>query len=229
MVYDFDFERPIDKKYSGGKLTRDSPNNDGTKPREITPLREMTAKLPPMRVAAPGDTTTTDHTTDNDSSFSTTEDETTTDDQMMPVVRYNFGPPIGYLNQNSLKQPDGSSRLYDPRNFQRIDSNIQVPSEKPVPGPQLSKGDQQSVSEKYDIPDLDKDKDTNESDKPNEAMTSSASAPKMSESAVEGPMPQVPSLPKDLQQTVRTSPPRELPWPHGPPPPYSAADNQFVV
>ena len=224
-MYDFDFERPNERKYSGGRIPRDSPQKD--KPREITPLREMTAKLVPLGVTGTGDTTATDHTSDNDSSFSTTEDETTTDDQMMPAVRYNFNTPLGFFNQQGLRHPDSSSKVYDARNFQRNNGNLPgAGSDRPVLSSQPEIPDHiYSAVEPSDTANL------------NSASTVGASfqgesrdlnSPQLSESAIEGPMPQVPSLPKDLQRTARTSPPQDLPWPHSPPPPYSP-DQKFTV
>lgn len=239
MVYDFDFEaHPRERKYSGGRPQRDSPNKD--RPREITPLREMTMKLPPI-VTVPGDTTATDHTSDNDSSFTTTEDDTTTDDQMMSVVNYNYKTPLGYINQPGFRQPDSNSRLYDARNFHRVNSNVSGISDRSIPCSQVEKSEQtlghvdncdldNRTENKVKTPCKPPEGQTISSNTGQIGQTVSSNPVPMSESAREGPMPQVPSLPKDVQQTGRgPSPSQELPWPHGPPPPYSPAENTFEV
>lgn len=229
-MYDFDYEiYPMERKASGGKLQHSPVKDaDGTRGREITPLRDMTRKLAPMsvvRVAAHGDTTTTDHTSENESSFSTTEDETTTDDQMMPVVRYNFGPPpVGFYSQSGLRQPESTSKLYDPPTFQRVDSSMSGSCEKPQTKPE----NEESYSVKNETTDVNNSAD-NDPGTLEEGESSGSNQKALSECAKEGPMPQVPSYPKSLQQTVRTAPGNEPSWPHGPPPPYSPADNKFTV
>lgn len=226
VVYDFDYEpNKLERKFSAGKSqqSRRSPVKDieRTRPREITPLRETIRVLPSIgggqRVMAPIDSTT-DHTSDNESSYSdTTEDDTTTDDQMVPGTM-QYGPPFGFFNPSSDKL--ATSRLYDSSTFQRIDND----SEQITPLRSAQSDQRTAVC----------DSDTNDYSQPvpptrNESSRSiqnkrpDNAVP--SESAKEGPMPQVPSQPRDIQ---RMGPRVTPPWPHGPPPPYSAGE-KFVV
>ncbi|XP_045164487.2 uncharacterized protein LOC123528660 [Mercenaria mercenaria] len=225
VVYDFDFEaKPVERKYSEGKILntayRQSPvkDIDRSRPREITPLRETVRVMPPI-VAAPVESTTTDHTSDNDSSISETTEDDTTDDQTHPG-RYNFVPGYSYNNPPAVRPNISNTRLYDPRNFQRIDnpgSSTGNQSDKFRPSAQ------NSLSESFD--------GRNNSEmfrsSPNANVYAQPSTDEQTYRK-EGPVPQVPPMPKEFQRAERSSPSKELLWPHGPPPPYSE-ENKFVV
>lgn len=233
VVYDFDYEKkPMERKYSGGKSLnnpyRQSPvkDIDRSQPREITPLRETVRVMPPKdkgRVAHLD--STTDQTSENEYDSSLTgssDEETTTDDQMMAHVGrgYNFVPNFSIKNPPPVKPNSSNTRLYDPRNFQRIDNprtGSQTPSSQ-VPAAQndlsCNKNSSQVLSASQVL---------GASTKEESQRTEEPESPK------EGPVPQVPPMPKEFQrpqlqqQPVRgTSPPKELPWPHGAPPPYNS-------
>ncbi|XP_052780341.1 uncharacterized protein LOC128217309 [Mya arenaria] len=257
VVYDFDYEpQPLERKYSAGK-SRTLPANqspvkdvDKIRPREITPLKETVRVLGPgiQPRIPPQIDSTTDHTSDNDSSFSeTTEDDTTDDQTVQSNLRY--APPLGFYNPGGgFRQVDPNSRVYDPSNFQRIDNrSIQNPSNKT--NPQSAQSDSLSAI-RTDVDHVPEPPLRNESNRsfrtepvqhPQRNAESSIALQKSfvneneakptptTESAREGPMPQVPSVPREIQRAgPRISPQRELPWPHGPPPPYSPAE-KFVV
>lgn len=224
-MYDFDYDasKPMERKYSAGKCLnapyRQSPVKDmeRSRPREITPLRETVRVMPPVdvrRVAPPVDSTTTDHTSDNDSSISGTTEDETTDDQVQPG-RYNFVPAFGF-NNPPMRPNHSDTRLYDPRSFQRIDSS-RTGNQSDISRP----GAQDNVSESFDGRN-----DSQVFSSPSEIGARQRSEEQTNTS--EGPVPQVPPMPKEFQRPQRTSPVKDLPWPHGPPPPYSQ-ENKFVV
>ncbi|KAH3881492.1 uncharacterized protein LOC127880644 isoform X2 [Dreissena polymorpha] len=230
VVYDFDYEpNKLERKFSAGKSqqSRRSPvkDIDRTKPREITPLRETIRVLPPLgggqRVMAPMDSTT-DHTSDNESSYSdTTEDDTTTDDQM-GTGTMQYGPPLGFFNPSSDKL--ATSRLYDSNAFQRIDNDIEkisLTQSRNVQSDQRAALCDDTVDHSQPVPPTRNESSRSiQNKRPDDAVH-----PQPSESAKEGPMPQVPSQPRDIH---RMGPRVTPPWPHGPPPPYSAGE-KFVV
>lgn len=217
MVYDFDFEtKPMERKYSAGKSFsapyRQSPSKEleRSQPREITPLRE-TVKILPALVAGPFDSTTTDQTSDNDSSMSGTTEDDTTDDQIHPG-RYQFVPGYSYNKSPSVRPNNSNLRLYDPRNFQRVE-NVSNQSDKLTTGAQngesfIGRNDSQVIRSS-----------------PNDFSVQSYDEEQTSK---EGPVPQVPPMPKEFQRTQMPTGGAELPWPHEPPPPYSEKNKYSV-
>lgn len=213
-MYDFDFESsPLERKYSAGKSlntsNRQSPNKeiDRLRKREITPLREPVRVMPPIdrRNLPVVDSTTTDHTSDNDSSISETTEDDTTDDQMHHG-RYNYIPNYGYANPTQGMRPnDPNSRQYDPRSFQQIDESRNAgqvgQSDNSGPSAQVDR----TVGMKM------------RNDSANLLSTSGVDSPALQDDSKEGPVPQVPPMPKEFQRKDS----KDLPWPHGPPPPYS--------
>lgn len=222
VVYDFDFEtNPLERKYSAGKSLntphRQTPITEMelARPREITPLRE-TVKVMPPGVAGPLDSTT-DQTSDNDSSVSETTEDDTTDDQIN-APRYNYVPGYNYNKPAVVRPNTSNTRLYDPRNFQRIETPVTVPGNQ---GDNCQQAAQ--ISDSFHRRTDSQGLLLSQSKDP-----SSQSNVDEETSCKEGPVPQVPPMPKEFQRTRGPSPGRELPWPHGPPPPYSE-ENKFVV
>ncbi|KAL4226900.1 hypothetical protein ACF0H5_014878 [Mactra antiquata] len=218
VVYDFDFESsPLERKYSAGKVlntpNRQSPNRevDKLKKREITPLRETVRVMPPVdrRNLPVVDSTTTDHTSDNDSSMSGTTEDDTTDDQL-PHARYNMIPAYGFVNPGSapIRPTDSNNRQYDPRSFQQI--------EDPRNAGHIGQSDISGPSAQIDRTGAGSRMRFEPATIPHESFSK--------QEEKEGPVPQVPPMPKEFQRTDS----KDLPWPHGPPPPYSA-ENKFVV
>lgn len=200
----------MERKYSAGKTLntpyRQSPIKDveRSRPREITPLRETVRVMPPMS-SLPVDSTTTDQTSDNESSMSGTTEDDTTDDQSHPG-RYQFAPGFNYNNPSAVRPNVSNTRLYDPRNFQRVDNPAQGSGNQ---SDKFQLNAQNSLTESFS--------GRNDS----QVFRSQPSNDFSSEQNTEGPVPQVPPMPKEFQRTQKTSPPKELPWPRSPPPPYS--------
>lgn len=210
MVYDFDFEtKPMERKYSAGKTFstpyRQSPSQEleRSRPRE-------TVKILPALVPGPFDSTTTDQTSDNDSSMSDTTEDDTTDDQIHPG-RYQFVPGYSYNKSPSVRPNTSNQRLYDPRNFQRVEI---VSNQSDKVGAQNS----DSFSGRNDSQVI--------RSSPNDFSVQSYEEEQTS--CKEGPVPQVPPMPKEFQRTQMPTGSAELPWPHEPPPPYSEAQRYNV-
>jgi len=201
---------------------------------------------------------TTDQTSEGDSSYSDTTEDDTTDDQTVPS-HLRFGPGYGFYNPNSGRQMD-VTKVYDASNFQRINTGPADSFVKPMSAQdsasKLTSGTLNANVRNYDtVPEPPVRTDSSRSFVPMRQQTlqradsgtnapglgvashGSGPGPGMSgppgtetESAREGPMPQVPSQPRNLQRADpgRGTPPRELPWPDGPPPPYTPTQ-KFVV
>lgn len=220
VVYDFDYSRPMERTYSAGKSRtsphRDSPVKDlanyqrkqreitppydfSQRPREITPLRET------VRVMHP-DTTTTDHTSDNESSISDSSDYAT-DDQYIPTRPYYVGAANAVQNRGGYRpnNPNISNvRYYDPANFERIDSSrgvqqgkIQEPSgfQKTNGYGQIDKGNKNGIES---------DRGHLYSSSPPKPM-SPLSYTDFVPPAKEGPVPQVPPMPRNFSRPQASS------------------------
>ena len=206
-MYDFDYPRPMERTYSAGKNRqsplRESPIKDISsyqRPREITPpvdftqrLREITPLRETVRVMHP-ETTTTENTSDNDSSLTDSSDYAT-DDQFIPTRPYHVVPAYQSQGRTGFRPPNSNMRYYDPANFQRVDS---------ATGGQ--RGNSQEPGAFQKIPAYgNRDKNSNsgpsvpfrEKISPSKQVSSLSYGDFISPSR-EGPVPQVPPLPKNL-------------------------------
>lgn len=219
VVYDFDYSRPMERTYSAGK-SRSSPHRDSPvkdisvyqqkkreisppidffqRPREITPLRET------VRVMHP-DTTTTDQTSDNESSYSDSSDYAT-DDQFIPTRPYRISPPHAMQNKGGQRPNDSNMRYYDPSNFQRIDNSRGLSQDKSQEPGSFKRLDGYGQNEEINISDISPDfKRVNfYSSSPTKEMVS-VSPPDFVSPSKEGPVPQVPPLPKNFSRPQTSS------------------------
>ena len=209
---------PMERKYSAGKnrtsphlespvkdisnyaqKTREitPPTNFSQRPREITPLRET------VRVMHP-DTTTTDHTSDNESSYTDSSDYGT-DDQFIPTRSYHITPQHAMQNRSGQRQNDPNLRYYDPSNFLRIDGARNLQQGKSDEPGSFQRVNGYGLSDITNISDL-----SPELDRSN--VYSSSPPKKVSPISYpdftppkDGPVPQVPPMPKGFSRAQSSS------------------------
>ena len=215
VVYDFDYSRPMERKYSAGK-TRTSPHRDSPvkdisnypqRPREITPPtdfsqrpREITPLRETVRVMHP-DTTTTDHTSDNESSFTDSSDYGT-DDQFIPTRPYHINTQHAMQN----RQNNPNLRYYDPTNFQRIDGARNLQQGKTEEPGSFKRINGYGLSDITNISDLSPELDRSNvySSSPPKKV-SPISYPDFTPPSKDGPAPQVPPMPKGFSRAQTPS------------------------
>ena len=171
------------------------PTNFSQRPREITPLRET------VRVMHP-DTTTTDHTSDNDSSYTDSSDYGT-DDQFIPTRSYHI--PSAMQNRTRQRENDSKLRYYDPSNFLPTDGAINLQQGKSTEPGSFQRVNGYGLSDITNISDLSPELDRSNiySSSPPKKI-SPISYPDITPPK-DGPVPQVPPMPKGFSRAQSSS------------------------
>ena len=169
------------------------------RPREITPLRET------VRVMHT-DTTTTDHTSDNDSSLTDSSDYAT-DDQFIPTRPYNVVPSYPVQGRGGFRPTNPNVRYYDPAKFQRMDSAIvgQQGKSQETGGFQKANVYRELEKKNTNINTSEALRDNLYSASPPKQMSTLSYSDFSSPPSKDGPVPQVPPLPKNFSYPQASS------------------------